>query len=49
MAQLHAYETQDAFDSNMTALESQGAPVANLISDGDTEDQAAVNDSLLTR
>ena len=50
LAQFHAHESQDAFDSNMTALEGQGAPVANLISDGDTvtEDQALADSSDLS-
>jgi hypothetical protein len=47
LAQLHAHETQNEFDTNMTALESRGAPVAQLISDGDTavQDQAAADNS----
>jgi hypothetical protein len=47
LAQLHAHENQDVFDANMTALESQGAPVANLIADGDTavQDENAANNS----
>jgi len=35
LAQLHDHESQDAFDSSLTALEAQGAPVASLINDGD--------------
>ena len=47
LAQVHAHETQGAFDTNMSALENQGAPVGNLISDGDaaSEDEAAADNS----
>jgi hypothetical protein len=50
LAQLHAHETQDTFDANMTALESQGAPVTHLISDGDiaAEDENLANSSDFT-
>ncbi len=49
LAQLHSRENQDQFDSNMAALESRGAPVANLISDGDAavEDQAIADNASL--
>lgn len=47
LMQLHARETQGKFDANMSALEGQGAPVSQLIIDGDaaTQDAAAANSS----
>jgi len=47
LAQLHAHETPGTFDAKLSALENRGAPIGNLISDGDaaSEDEAAADNS----